>query len=205
MTLPADVRIRQTGRGKDTRQRILDTALALLEERRWHEISLERVMAEAGLTRTAFYRHFGSRDALLIALLEYVGVRLKDVPSDWQAGTGEPIADLRRTIEGLTALYARVGRLLAAVGEAATHDDEIRTLYLGLADRLIAAVADRIAADVEAGRSAVEDPVEVARALIWMNEAYLQVQFGREPLGDVSRASAALGDVWVAAVYGPRP
>jgi AcrR family transcriptional regulator len=202
MTLPPDVRARHRARGEDTRQRILDTALALVEERRWHEVTLEEVMAEAGLTRTAFYRHFPSRDALLIALLEYVGIRLQDLPSGWRSGTGEPVADLRRAIEALTALYARVGRLLSAVGEEATRDDEVRALYLGLADRLIAAVAERIAADVEAGRSAVEDPVEVARALIWMNQAYLQVQFGREPLGDVSRASAALSDVWVATVYG---
>jgi hypothetical protein len=38
-----------------------------------------------------------------------------------------------------------------------------------------------------------------------MNVGYLQDRFGREPLGDLRQATAALADVWVAAVYGRRP
>jgi hypothetical protein len=60
--------------------------------------------------------------------------------------------------------------------------------------------------DAAAGRSRVTgDPVEVARALIWMNEGYLQAQFGRTSQGDVARATAALSEVWVATIYGRRP
>jgi AcrR family transcriptional regulator len=188
-----------------TRRRILDTALALLERRPWHEITLEHVMGDAGLTRTAFYRHFRSREALLVALLEDVGIRLEELPSAWESGSGEPVGELRRAVAALTALYARVGRLLGAVAEAAAQDEAIRALYRGLGDRLTVAVAERIAADVAAGRSEVADPLEVARALVWMNEAYLQDRFGREPSGDPERATAALADVWVAAVYGRRP
>jgi len=154
--------------------------LALLERKPWHEITLEQVMADAGLTRTAFYRHFPSREALLMALLEDVGIRLEELPSAWERDEGDPVDELRQAVDALTALYARVGRLLGAV-------------------------AERIAADVAAGRSQVQDPLEVARALIWMNEGYLQDRFGREPRGDPERATAALADVWVAAVYGLRP
>jgi TetR/AcrR family transcriptional regulator, ethionamide resistance regulator len=199
-----DVHARHQAQRRGTRRRILDTVLALLETRLWHEITLEQVMAEAGLTRTAFYRHFPSREALLMALLEDVGVTLEDVPAAWERGEGEPIGELRSAVEALVQTYTRAGRLLAAVAEAATHDDQIRELYFGLADRLIAAVADRIAADVEAGRSEVDDPLEVARALIWMNEGYLQAQFGRELRGDPARAVAALSNIWIAAVYGRR-
>lgn len=199
-----DVRARHRARRSGTRRRILDTALALLEDRRWHEITPELVMAEAGLTRTAFYRHFPSREALLVALLEDLGVRLEDLPAAWERGDGDPIAELRRAIDELTTLYVRVGRLLGAVAEAAAQDDDIRSLYVGLAERLVAAVAERIAADVEAGRSEVEDPTEVARALIWMNEGYLQAQFGRTSGGDAARATAALSEVWVATIYGRR-
>jgi TetR/AcrR family transcriptional regulator, ethionamide resistance regulator len=200
-----DVRARHQAQRTGTRRRILDATLALLEDKPWHDIKLEHVMADADLTRTAFYRHFPSREALLVALLEDVGVRLEDVPSAWERGEGEPVAELRRAVERLVALYARVGRLLGAVAETAAQDDDARAVYRGLADRLVEAAAARIAADVAEGRSEVEDPVEVARALIWMNEAYLQDRFGRETLGDPERATAALADVWVAAVYGRRP
>jgi TetR/AcrR family transcriptional regulator, ethionamide resistance regulator len=200
-----DVRARHQAQRRGTRRRILDTTLALLERGPWHDITLEQVMADAGLTRTAFYRHFRSREALLMALLEDVGIHLEELPVAWWRGTGEPVDELRRAVAALTALYARVGRLLGAVAEAAAQDEEVRSLYRGLADRLVASVAERIAADVAAGRSEVEDPLEVARALVWMNEGYLQDRFGREPSGDPERATAALADVWVAAVYGRRP
>src|SRR5919107_1123742 len=165
-----DVRARHQAQRTDTRRRILDTTLQLLEHRPWHDIALEHVMADAGLTRTAFYRHFSSREALLVALLEDVGLRLEDLPSAWEQGEGEPVAELRRAVDDLVTLYARIGRLLGAIAETAAHDDDIRSVYRGLADRLTAAVAERIAADVAAGRSEVQDPLEVARALIWMNE-----------------------------------
>lgn len=200
-----DVQARHEARRRDTRRRILDTAFALVEKRPWHEITLEEVMADAGLTRTAFYRHFPSREALLMALLEDLGLTLEDVPAAWERGEGDPPSELRSAVEALVQTYTRVGRLLAAVAEAATRDDQIRELYFGLADRLIAAVADRITVEVEAGRSEVDDPLEVARALIWMNEGYLQAQLGRELRGDPLRAAAALSDVWIATVYGRRP
>ena len=205
MTRRPEALARQAARRKGTQLRILDISLALLEEQPWHEITLSQVMAEAGLTRTAFYRHFPSRHALLAGLLEYVGLRIEDMPAAWQQGTGEPIAELRQAVEALTSLYAQLGRLLGAVAEAAAEDEQIHALYFGFVDRLVRAVATRIAADVKAGRSEVEDPLEVARALIWMNEAYLLAQFGRRQLVDVGRASAALTDVWIATVYGHRP
>jgi AcrR family transcriptional regulator len=141
--------MRHRRRRLTTRGRILDAALALLEQRRWNEISLGEIMGSA-----------------------------------------------------LVAVYARHGRLFGALAEAANHDAQVRALYLGLADRLIAAVSERITADVAAGRSRISDAEEVARALIWMNERYLDTQFGRDERGDPERASRALSEVWVGALYG---
>ena len=194
--------MRHRRRRLTTRGRILDAALALLEQRRWNEISLGEIMGSAGLTRTAFYRHFEDRDALLVALLEHIGVHLEQVPAAWQRGSGDPVAELRAAVSALVAVYARHGRLFGALAEAANHDAQVRALYLGLADRLIAAVSERITADVAAGRSRISDAEEVARALIWMNERYLDTQFGRDERGDPERASRALSEVWVGALYG---
>ena len=202
MSTRPDVSTRHRARRRDTRRRILDAALALLEDRPWHEIALEEIMGRAELTRTAFYRHFGDRQLLLLALLEDVGVRLEDVPATWVRGAEDPAAELREAFDALTETYARHGRLLGAISEAAAHDAEVRAVYHGLADRLVAATAERIAAEVAAGRSQVADPDEVARALIWMNEAYLQEQFGRAPLGDPQRAAATLAEIWLATIYG---
>jgi TetR/AcrR family transcriptional regulator, ethionamide resistance regulator len=197
-----DVRDRHRRRRADTRRRILEAALALLEDRAWAEVSLDEIMRRAELSRTAFYRHFADRELLLPALLEDVGVRLDEVVAIWAETVGDPIDGLRGALEALAEAWERHGRLLHAVGDAANHDPAIRAGYMELADRMVGVVAARIAAEVAAGRSAVADPQEVGRALVWMNDRYLEALFGRPPLGDPARAADALAEVWIATVYG---
>jgi AcrR family transcriptional regulator len=203
MSSRPDVQARHRQRRLDTRRRILDAALALLEQQPWSEISLEQIMSRADLTRTAFYRHFDDRQLLLVALLEDVGVGFDDAAAEWWGGEAEdPVAALREGLRELTQIYVEHGRLLRAVSDAANQDPDIRTIYGELAERLIKASAERIAAEVEAGRSTVSDPESISRVLTWMNERALQDAFGQAPLGDVDRTAAALGDVWIAAIYG---
>jgi TetR/AcrR family transcriptional regulator, ethionamide resistance regulator len=196
-----DVRDRHRRRRADSRRRILDATLSLLEDRAWAEVSLDDVMRRAELSRTAFYRHFDDRELLLPALLDDVGVRLDDVVAIWTESARDPIDALRRALDALTRTWERHGRLLHAVGDAANHNPAIRAAYMELADRMVAVVANRIAAEVAARRSTVSDPQEVGRALVWMNDRYLEALFGRPPLGDSVRASDALAEVWIATVY----
>ena len=56
----------------DTRERILTAARKLLEERAWAGVGLGEVARAAGVSRQAIYLHFGSRAALLLALVDYV-------------------------------------------------------------------------------------------------------------------------------------
>lgn len=55
-----------------TRERILLAARTLLESNPWAGVGLREVADEAGVSRQAIYLHFGSRAALLLALVEYV-------------------------------------------------------------------------------------------------------------------------------------
>ncbi len=55
-----------------TRTRILDAARGELEARAWAGLRLEDVARAAGVSRQAIYLHFGSRSALLLALVERV-------------------------------------------------------------------------------------------------------------------------------------
>jgi TetR/AcrR family transcriptional regulator, transcriptional repressor for nem operon len=47
-----------------TRARIVDAARRLFNRHGFQDVTIERIMAEAGLTRGGFYHHFGSKDAL---------------------------------------------------------------------------------------------------------------------------------------------
>lgn len=58
---------------KDTekhRQQVIDGAATLLRERGVDGVNVGALMAEAGLTHGGFYRHFASKDELVLAFLE---------------------------------------------------------------------------------------------------------------------------------------
>ena len=72
MSSPAQ-RARQREQRERTRRQILAAADQFLRERPYRELSVEVVMAQTGLTRTAFYRHFDDVTDLVLQLLEEIG------------------------------------------------------------------------------------------------------------------------------------
>jgi AcrR family transcriptional regulator len=68
MPTPAD---RQTAaRPSAARDRILATANRLFYDEGIHQVGIQRIVAEAGVTRVTFYRHFPAKDDLVAAYLE---------------------------------------------------------------------------------------------------------------------------------------
>lgn len=65
-------------------------------------------------------------------------------------------------------------------------------------------VAGRLREEVSAGHTQLAHPYETARALVWLNERYLTLTFGRRPfVTDAETAASTLADIWVSTVYGP--
>ncbi len=56
-------------RAVETRERLLDTALACFGRQGYEATSVAQVCAEAGLSKGAFYHHFPSKQALFVELL----------------------------------------------------------------------------------------------------------------------------------------
>lgn len=199
---------RRRAQRRDARRRLLDAAHGLLEQRGWTDISLEDITEAAEVARTAFYRHFEDRQHLLTAMLDDVGLELGHAADTWIAESDDSIAELRRSLSGLTDLFVEHGRLLQAISDTARGDAEIGALYGALADRLVAATAARIDRDIATGRSHVraDESLEVARALTWMNERYLLASFGRAPFSDPAAVLSALTAIWISTLYGtPAP
>jgi AcrR family transcriptional regulator len=192
-------------RRADTRQRILAATRALLEQRPWSEISLEQIMREAGQTRTAFYRHFEDRQLLLLALLDDLEIGFDEVAAPWTDAADaaeQPRDALSRSLRALVEVYVEHGRLLHALADSAASDPDVRGAYNELAERLAQMSARAIEREVAAGRSQVRDPLEVARALTWMNERYLSLKLGSAPLADPETVAATIDEIWQRTIYG---
>ncbi|MHC4218581.1 MAG: TetR/AcrR family transcriptional regulator [Planctomycetota bacterium] len=54
-----------------TRQRLIDSAHDLFYEEGFHTVGLDRILADVGVTKTTFYNHFGSKDDLMLEVLNH--------------------------------------------------------------------------------------------------------------------------------------
>jgi AcrR family transcriptional regulator len=61
---------RESSEAPDVRQRILDTASALFYERGVRAVGVDLVVADSGVAKTSLYRHFRTKDDLIVAFLE---------------------------------------------------------------------------------------------------------------------------------------
>lgn len=203
MSQRPDLEERHRRRREATRQRLMDNARELVEELPWSHVSVELIAERAGLGRSGFYKHFPDKSALLFALIAELGEELAAIPAAWEeAGEGDPRELLREAVRALVDTFHRHGRLVRALADEAAGHEELGARYAQLGATLASAVAERIARDNAAGASAIDDPQEVATALVWMNERFLLVRFGQQPLGDPGRAAKALSDIWIGTLYG---
>lgn len=77
-------------RKEATRRAIVDAALTLLEKDSFAALSLREVTREAGISPTAFYRHFDSMEALGLVLIDESFRTLRDMLRGARAGKLDP-------------------------------------------------------------------------------------------------------------------
>lgn len=115
--------IEQTRRRRDPerRGRILTAAAELAARHGFHTVGMAEIGAEAGIVGSGVYRHFASKDAILVALLDRVMDRLADRATEIvSAGTDE-----RTTLSCLVRDHIQVAisdRTLLAVYHREIHN-----------------------------------------------------------------------------------
>jgi AcrR family transcriptional regulator len=88
-------------------RRLLDAALELMREAGTSSSPrVADIVAAAGLSNDAFYRHFRSKDALVVALIEDGALRLESYLAHQMAKASTPEDKVRRWVEGVMAQAA---------------------------------------------------------------------------------------------------
>ena len=181
----------------EAEREILDSAELFLRGRPLRELTIDEVMAGTGLSRPAFYVYFRDRHDLVLRLIQEIGAELFAMADKWLKG-----GDLRAGIEGVVAVYAKHGRVLRAISDAAVDDPDVETAYHGLVHRFIDATADHIRLEQKSGvRSSGITPRRTASALVWMNERYLSMCLGGEKQQRAREVADTLHQVWTRTLY----
>ena len=182
---------------------ILDAASGLLAESDFRDLTVSAVMERTGMKRAAFYNYFGSRNDLVVRLLQDIEHEMMDASSLWLEDRGGGPARFREAMSDAIAVFARHGHVISAAHAASFHDVAVERHYrLVFLQAFIDAVAIRIEAENEAGRAAVPDPEQVAEALVLMNATVLSERFGRRRKEQPEVVGPTIILVWERVIYG---
>src|SRR5450755_1884840 len=116
MSEAGGVRVRDPGR----RDKILAAAVELIARRGYHAVSLADIGAAAGIVGSGIYRHFTSKSAILVALLDQVMDRLLDNTASVVASGREDAQVLAALVQGQVA-FAVDDRYLVRLYQREVH------------------------------------------------------------------------------------
>jgi len=108
-----------------TRRALVDAALKLSAERGFSSLSLRGVAKEAGIAPTSFYRHFADMDELGLALVDEVGMSLRQLVREArrrvdESGKGSVIRASIQTFLESVERNENLFRLLLGEGSGST-------------------------------------------------------------------------------------
>lgn len=73
---------------EETRERVIDTATRLFHREGFHAVGVDRLTGELGMSKKTLYRHFGSKDELLIEVLDRCDeMAVRDFPDENDAAS----------------------------------------------------------------------------------------------------------------------
>lgn len=174
--MPSITRKAQSSRAQrrdDIRMKLLGAVEQMLAEgESFTELSVERLVAQAGVARSTFYVYFEDKGELLRAWLEDITESLDDSARDWwNLDAKADRDDLRKALAAIVLTYRPHTNLMAAAFDAAAYDPAVREAAMALMTHNAAGLRKHIKAGQ---RDGFVDPAlpaaEVAQWLTWMAE-----------------------------------
>lgn len=162
-------RVRNDAAYAQKRDSILDIADRLVITKGYERLAISDLMAEAGVSKGALYHYFGSKRAVLAALLERRLVRWETRLAPVSRGGGPATTRLREFLRTLAEAKAEDRGFLVEVLRS-VYAEENAILYTttrtAMADRLLPRLTTIISAGCDDGSFAVAEPEPTARVVL---------------------------------------
>jgi AcrR family transcriptional regulator len=187
------------GQVSEARSRLLETATRLFYAEGIHSVGIDRIVAEAKVTRATLYRHFPGKEELVVAYLQAVHHVERD-QVDAVLGRDQPAADTLRAVaksiaDGIQSAGFRGCAFLNAVAEYPDPEHPVHKTVLAHREWFLRTITDLLGKVGEtppelAGRHFVmlrdgamaegclSDPVEVCDTFLQGVDGILQHRIG---------------------------
>jgi len=150
-----------------TRRAILDAALALSADRGFAGLSLREVARAAGIAPTSFYRHFHDMEELGLALMDEVGLSLRQLMRRARRRLNPERSTIRTSVETFMEFLARNPnhfRLLS--GESTGSSAAFRRALHQEIQRFVEDLAQDMQRESKTKRRPIAEPELVAEAMV---------------------------------------
>jgi len=169
---------------------------------RFTELSVERLVAEAGMARSTFYVYFEDKGALLRAIGVSTLHTFYEGARPWFENRGKVThADVKGAVQGILEAFHDNEVVMAAVAETAVYDPEVGEMYRESVNDFITSVRKLIQRGQKDGSVRDVSAAETAAALSWMIErTTLQLGPGATPK-QIDAIATGLADVIWGTLY----
>jgi TetR/AcrR family transcriptional regulator, transcriptional repressor for nem operon len=190
----------RTGRGRASRDRIVERAAELFAERGVAGTSLDEVLAAAGAGKSQLYHYFRGRDELVAAA---VGLRCTQVLDGLTQALGAvaSLAELEQALAGFVAGFEQMGLPGCPIGslaaEVAEHNEDARLRTAAAFDAWEQLFADALERMRDRGELRADaSPAALATALLASIEGGMVLSQARKDAASLRVAvDAGLGQV----------
>ncbi len=195
----AEVAVRRNPTAASEFQSRLSAAIERLvdEGSTYAELSVDRLVTEAGVSRSTFYKYFGDKTGLLSSLVGAVQDDFLSAANSWlEMPSGAPRSDYRASFETIFDAYRAHRVVMRCIVEQATQVPAMSTHFGAMMRSFVHAVEQHIERGQKAGAITNTQPAnELATWLTWMFE-YGQMQLiGPADDRSVQRLTAAVTDI----------
>jgi len=175
------------------RDELVRKALEIFYREGFHATGMDLLAAETGISKTTMFKHFRSKDELILAVLRLRDQNFRNWLFRRMAEAGPPRAQLMAMFDALAEWFGEPGfRSCMFIKAASEYPDPGNPIHAQAAEhkRLLFLQVEKIAADAGA-----RDPAALARALLLLKEgAIVTAHLGHEtdPAGDAKAAAEVL-------------
>ncbi|WP_406248181.1 TetR/AcrR family transcriptional regulator [Microbacterium sp. M] len=160
-----------TPRPSAARTRLLDAATRLFYEEGIHAVGIDRIIAEAGVTRATLYKQFAGKENLVLAYLRGEDEVLRGLFAAAAGVSDDPEVLLNATVDGIAAdvrdRHTRGCPFINAAAEYPDADGAVRALISEHREWF------RSTLESLAEAAGLDDPTDAAASLVLLRDAAL--------------------------------
>jgi AcrR family transcriptional regulator len=187
---------------------MLEVIERLIEEgETYTELSVERLIQAADISRSTFYVYFEDKGTLLLALAQDVMTQIIGVAGQWwELPPDASHADVEEAMRGIIEVYLPHAAVWGALVDASAYDPNVRDSYRQVVGESIDALAKHIRDGQKAGtvRDGL-DPKRTAAWLTWMTERGLYQEVVGANKAEIAKLCRAQTDIVWYTLYSDAP